>query len=102
MRFLSFEIARSGGSFLLNLTVSIVSPYALLCLSADNTHIIPYESRVVKRGERKLVILICVRAGDITICGGTLCGVSACGWGVYSKMRLGCFPVSWVVSVCAV
>lgn len=29
--------------------------------------------------------------------GCVLCGVVACGWGLWEKMRLGCFPVSWVV-----
>ena len=29
--------------------------------------------------------------------GGALCGVVACGWGVYGKKRLGGFPVFWVV-----
>ena len=95
MRFLSFEIARSGGSFLLNLTVSIVSPYALLFPCAVNSYIIPYVSRAVKRG-------CCVRGGNISICGGALCGVSACGRGVYEKKRLGFLPGPWVVSVAAV
>jgi len=34
--------------------------------------------------------------------GGALCGVSACGWGVYGKKRLGFLPGPWVVSVAAV
>ena len=96
MRFLSFEIARSVGSFLLTLTVSIVSPYMRYCVLLLTTRILYHMNRELSSGGVVSALVILPYAA--VRCAVFLRVVG----GVYGKKRLGCFPVFWVVSVCAV
>ena len=103
-KFLNFEMARSVGSFLLTLIDSIVSPCNALCfLAADNSYIIPWVPRLVKRVVRgnTPTWFVTGNAFDFVHMRG-YCAVFLRDWGVWEKKRLGCIWVSWVVGVRAV
>ena len=94
IKFLNLDRARSVGSFLLTLIDSIVSPCNALCfLAADNSYIIPYVPRLVKRvvrGDVSTAVTLGMHL-VLSICGG-YCAVFLRDWGVYEKKASGVFP----------